>query len=225
VERWLRNSSITRPISQSNRTSKKNTDICINNKSSIVVTAKTLEYYSKEEYITRAMESTVKLEYHDGLIVEAMAGGTSEHSKIKTDTLVFLAGNTKKCQTFDSNMAVKIEAHNRYVYPDMSFVCGEDTYEDDRRIFLLNPSLIIEVLSPKTKDIDRGEKFMWYRSIPSFKEYVLIQSESMNVESWYKEEENLWRIQPADKLAQSIRLFTLDIDLPLEEIYKRVHSS
>ncbi len=185
-------------------------------------TVKSLEYYTKEEYLAKSMESPVKLEYHDGLIVEPMAGGTAEHSKIKTDTLSFLNNQSGQCQGFDSDMAVKIAAFNRYLYPDMSFVCEEEKYDDDRKILLLNPALIIEVLSPNTKDLDRGEKFMWYRSIPSFREYVLIQSESMGVESWYKEEENLWRIQSAQKRDQSIQLFTLGVDLPLEEIYKRI---
>ncbi len=185
-------------------------------------TIEKVEYCSKEEYLKRALVSPVKLEYHNGLIVEAMAGGTSEHSKIKSDTFLFLGTNSKKCQIFDSDMAVSIANYNRYVYPDISFVCGEDSYEDERKMFLLNPFLIIEVLSSSTEGTDRGDKFRWYRSISSFKEYVLIKSESMGVESWYKEDDNLWRIQSANKRSQNIYLHTLGIDLPLEAIYKRV---
>jgi len=184
-------------------------------------TAKTLKYYTKEEYLARLMASPVKLEYHNGSIIEAMAGGTINHSKIKTDTLVFLGGKAEKCQGFDSDMPVEIAAFNRYLYPDMSFVCDE-VRTDESELLFLNPSLIIEVLSPNTKSIDQGDKFSWYRSIPSFKEYVLIQSDFIGIESWYKEEENLWRIQSANKTEQSIHLHTLNIDLPVSEVYKRI---
>jgi len=185
-------------------------------------TAKAIKYYTREEYLAKAMASPVKLEYHNGIIIEAMVGGTINHSKIKSDTFLFLGNSSKKCQIFDSDMVVQVEAYNRYLYPDMSFVCDKKVLTDESQLLLLNPALIIEVLSPNTKSIDQGDKFSWYRSIPSFKEYVLIQSDFMGIESWYKEEENLWRIQSADKTEQSIHLHTLGMDLPLKEVYKRV---
>lgn len=180
--------------------------------------------YTQQEYFDLLQETDVKLEYHDGEILEAMAGGTATHNKIKADTFLSLGQPPHDCQPFDSDMAVSIPTYNRYVYPDISFVCGKDEYTDERRIFLTNPTLVIEVLSPATHQLDRGEKFLWYRSLDSFKEYVLISSESVNVESWYKESEGLWRIQSANQLNQRIKLFSIDRELVLSDIYRRVKS-
>lgn len=179
-------------------------------------------FYTEEEYFALLAEAETKLEYHAGRILEAMAGGTATHNKIKADTFLSLGANANNCQPFDSDMAISISEYNRYVYPDISFVCGEDEYQDEKRIFLKNPTLIIEILSPTTRQLDRGEKFLWYRSLPSFKEYLLINSESVNVESWYKESDNLWRIQSANHLDQSIQLYALGQSLALADIYRRV---
>ncbi|MEL7220666.1 MAG: Uma2 family endonuclease [Bacteroidota bacterium] len=181
--------------------------------------------YTKEEYFELQEQSDIKLEYHNGLIIEAMAGGSANHSRIQTDLTVLLASGEHHCHAFNSDMAIGIKEQNRYVYPDLSFVCGEDVFEDQKQRFLANPCLIIEVISPSTKDIDRGTKFSWYRSLTSFKEYVLIQSEEYGVESWYKEEEDLWRIQSAKSLDQSIYVHTLGMKVTLKDIYQRVDLS
>jgi Uma2 family endonuclease len=180
--------------------------------------------YTQEEYFVLLEEAETKLEYHDGEILEAVAGGTATHNKIKADTFLSLGQTSGDFQPFDSDMAISIPEYNRYVYPDISFVCGADEYTDEKRIFLKNPTLIIEVLSPTTRQLDRGEKFLWYRSLPSFREYVLISSEARSVESWYKESEGLWRIQSANQLNQRIKLFSLDRELVLSDIYRRVKS-
>ncbi len=178
-------------------------------------------YYTKEEYFDLVKESQEKLEYHDGDIF-AMAGGTPNHNQTKinlTSALNTALLDNENFYVYDSDQAVSIEHYNRYLYPDASAVCGEQEFEGVR---LKNPVLIIEVLSEGTEAYDRGDKFNYYRSLPSFREYVLISSEKAQVESFYREEENLWRISSARELEQSIHLYSLDLDIPLSRIYAKV---
>jgi len=177
-------------------------------------------YYTKEEYFDLVKESQEKLEYHDGEIF-AMAGGTPNHNLIAVKTLRAIDEqlDNRDCLVYNSDQAVNIESANRYLYPDISALCGEQEFEGVR---LKNPVLIIEVLSEGTEAYDRGDKFNYYRSLPSFREYVLISSEKVQVESFYREEENLWRISSARELEQSIHLYSLDLDIPLSRIYAKV---
>ena len=176
--------------------------------------------YTVEEYIELAENSQEKLEYHDGMIV-AMAGATPPHNRIATDLSAYLVTFAEKCRGFNGDQAVWIENQNRYVYPDLSFVCDkEDEFTNGR--FLVNPSLLIEILSEKTEKHDRGPKFSWYCTLPSFREYVLIDSRSMKVEGFYRREDGYWAIQNLYLPEQELRFHTLDITISLERIYKRV---
>lgn len=180
--------------------------------------------FTVEEYFQFLDENEGKYEYHDGEI-RMMAGGTDDHSKIKTDLNAFLnyASREGGCEPYDSDMAVSIPLWNTYVLPDLSFVCDGAKFGDEARRRLLNPSLLVEVISESSGDYDRGEKFQKYRSLDSFKEYMLIDSRRYAVECWYKEEEKLWRMDSAFTREESVYLHTLDVHLPLAEIYRRVH--
>jgi len=161
--------------------------------------------YTVEEYFELLDQSdNQRYEYHDGEI-RMMAGGTDIHSKIKFDTGAFLGFATREggCEPYDSDMAVHIPKWNSFVLPDLSFVCEE-------------------VISETSGDYDRGEKFQKYRSLDSFREYMLIDSRRYAVECWYKEDEKLWRMDSAFTRDGSVYLHTLKVDLPLEEIYRRV---
>jgi len=153
-----------------------------------------------------------------------MAGGTSKHSKIKGDLNAFLTISARggKCEPFDSDLAVFIPKWDSYVFPDLSFVCDEAKYGDEAQRRLLNPALLIEVISESSGDYDRGEKFGKYRSLDSFREYMLIDSRRYAVECWYKEDEKIWRMDDTFARDESVYLHTLEITLPLEEIYRRV---
>lgn len=177
--------------------------------------------YSAEEYFNYRKDNEGRFEYHDGKIY-AMAGGTIEHSRIKTDTTRVLGNMTLEgpCEPLDSDMAVFIPNYNHYVLPDVSFVCGKPVM--DGRTRLLNPTLLIEVISESSEAYDRGEKFWKYRSLDSFKEYMLIDSRRYAVEKWYKQDEKIWRMDSAFARSESIHLHTLDVHLPLSEIYRRV---
>lgn len=179
--------------------------------------------YTHEEYFELLDSSEDRYEYHDGEI-RMMAGGTSSHSKIKGDLNAFLtiAARGGVCEPFDSDMAVHIPKWNSYVFPDLSFVCDQAKYGDKAQRLLLNPALLIEVISETSEGYDRGEKFWKYRSLDSFREYMLIDSRRYAVECWYKEDEKIWRMDAAFSREESVYLHTLKVSLPLAEIYRRV---
>lgn len=179
--------------------------------------------YTPEEYFDFLATSKERYEYHDGEI-RMMASGTDSHSKIKTDIARVLGNDTLDgpCEPYDSDMAVSVPKWNSYVLPDLSFVCEEAKFGDEAHRRLLNPALLIEVISETSGDYDRGEKFQKYRSLDSFKEYMLIDSRRYAVECWYKEDEKLWRMDSAFTREESVYLHTLDVYLPLAEVYRRV---
>ena len=182
--------------------------------------------YTVEEYVSMLKDSAEKLEYHAGKVV-AMAGASPNHNTIKSNTYLYLGNQLAAgCRPFDSDTAIAIAESNRYLFPDMFFMCGEDPRYDTGGLALLqNPALIIEVLSPGTEAYDRGEKFRYYRSLPSFREYVLIQSEKYSVEVFQREEADLWHIRSAYQRDQSVWLETLGLELSLEKVYQWVEFS
>lgn len=179
-------------------------------------------FYTKKEYFDLVEQLETKLEYHDGQIF-AMAGGTSDHNIIAGKTWRHLDEqlDDTDCVVYNSDMAVYIQEYNRYVYPDASVVCEPQTFEDAGRLRLKNPSLIIEVLSESTGSYDRGDKFLYYRSLPSFREYLLISSTRIFVEGWYREAPDLWRMSSASSLDASIPIHSLNLELSLRSVYAK----
>ena len=116
-------------------------------------------------------------------------------------------------------MRVRIPATGFYTYPDVLVVCGEPQFLDETRDTLVNPCLIIEVLSPSTEASDRGEKFEHYQSIPSFKEYLLVSADRIHVDQYVKQADDKWLLSSAGTLDESLTLSTLDCPLPLSELY------
>ena len=184
----------------------------------------TERYYTFEEYLALEEVAEVKHEYHSGKVI-AMAGGTGNHSilcnSIGTEIDFALKKSKKNCTTFNSDMKVRINKFNKSVYPDAAIVCGKPTYSNSKKTVLENPMLIIEVLSESTKSYDKADKFSFYRSIPSFREYMIIYQSIPKIETWYKEEENLWRIGSAVGLDKSIYLHSIDATLELADIYAK----
>lgn len=183
--------------------------------------------YTFEEYLALEKQAEYKHEYHNGSIV-AMAGGTINHNAL-VNRLGALVENGidakgKNCTVFNSDMKVRIEKFNKSVYPDVSVVCGDiETYKNSQSV-IINPMLFIEVLSQSTKAYDKSEKFDLYRSLPSFKEYMIVYQTVPNVQTWYKEDEKFWRIGSAEGLDKSIRLHSLDMEIQLADIYKRLQN-
>lgn len=181
--------------------------------------------YTVEEYLALEEKSVEKNEYHNGE-VWAMAGGTGNHSKITANTIMGI-GNAlrekgKDCSVYDSNLKVYSEVYHSFLYPDVLVICGEEENYQNRSDIIQNPLLIIEVLSKSTANYDRSEKFMKYRAIPSFKEYILIDQNKAIVEGFYRETADYWRIQRIEGMEESIHLYSIDCTISLKNIYWRV---
>ena len=183
------------------------------------------QQYTFKEYLALEENAAYKSEYWDGIII-AMAGRTPNHNKISnsigTAIDIELDKKNKDCTVYSSDQKVFIPDFNRSIYPDCMVLCGEEELHDESNAVIVNPSLIIEVLSKSTKEFDSNEKFEGYRSISSFKEYVLIWQTIPKVQSWYKEHNGLWRISSVFGLDKRIMLYSINCEIALKDIYKRV---
>ena len=181
--------------------------------------------YTFEEYLQLEEKATFKSEFWDGEII-AMAGSSPNHSKIANSigTAIdnALDKKGKDCTVYNSDLKVYIPKFNKSVYPDNMVLCTEEAFHKNSKAIITNPSLIIEVLSASTHEYDKGSKFEGYRSLSSFKEYVLIWQTIPKIQSWYKESNDLWRISSAFGLDKTIHLYALDITIELKDVYKRV---
>jgi Uma2 family endonuclease len=151
---------------------------------------------SEQEYLAFERASPEKHEYANGEIF-AMSGGTAEHSAVILNLLAELRGalSGRGCRAFESNMRVHIPATGRYVYPDGSIVCGRPELTDDTRDTLLNPRVVIEVLSSSTEAYDRGDKFASYRTIPSVQEYLLASQSEPRLELFTRQPDRSWNLR------------------------------
>ncbi len=120
---------------------------------------------------------------------------------------------------FNSDQRIHIPRNTLFTYPDISVICGKPETLDDDQWNILNPSILIEVLAPSTKNYDRGEKFKLYRDIASLKEYILVSSERMEIEV-FRIHENRWELEEYTDAAMSLRIRSLNLSIPLEEIYE-----
>jgi Uma2 family endonuclease len=181
-------------------------------------------YFTPDEFFAFLEGAEEKYEYNAGRI-RPMAGGTGNHNMIKSDLGVYLGGYAHaetECNFYDSDQAVYIPQDEAYVFPDLTFVCEEAQYQDAGKRRLLNPALLIEVLSESTEAYDRGGKFQKYRSLDSFREYILVDSRRYSVESFFKEDDKTWRINWCSNPYGKLYVHTLDIDLPPSAIYRRI---
>ncbi len=181
-------------------------------------------YYTVEEYFELEKKAAHKSEYHDGEIV-AMAGGTLNHSRISTNTTRRLseALSDKDCEVFNSDIKIVIERLNSYLYPDISVVCGDIETPDNQNDRIKNPILIVEVLSASTQNYDRVDKFRKYLTIPSLREYVLIEQDKALVQSFYRNENlNQWEISFVEGLDKLLLFKSLNCTVKMEAIYENV---
>ncbi len=176
-----------------------------------------------EEYLDLERESETRHEYFDGEIF-AMSGASREHNLIGTNIVGALHARLKRqgCEQYANDMRVRVPATGLYTYPDVVVVCEPPRFEDDRRETLLNPNLIIEVLSPSTEDYDRGRKFAHYRSVPSLQVYLLVAQDSAHVEVFTRQPDDRWLLWETDDLDATLELPTIGANLAVAEIYDRV---
>ena len=180
---------------------------------------------SVEEYLCQEIETDTKYEYHDGKIY-SLAGGTLNHGMISgniyMDIGVELEKKNSNCLPFNSDIKLHIESINSYVYPDCMVICGDIEKSSNNENSVVNPVLIIEVLSKSTASYDRGDKFYFYRQIPSFKEYVLIEQDKHVVDVHFKgESSDFWKITRYEGLDKIVELQSIGVELSMERLYRR----
>jgi Uma2 family endonuclease len=180
-------------------------------------------WYTPEQYLALERESEIKHEYYDGEIF-AMVGATEPHVLITGNLGYALKSQLRDrpCRVYASDMKVKVSATGLYTYPDVVVVCGEREFEDDRRDTLLNPGVIIEVLSPSTEAYDRGKKFAHYRTIESLAEYLLVAQDTPRVERYLRQPDGDWLLHEAASLDDAVSLPTIQCGLKLSEVYEGV---
>ncbi len=180
-------------------------------------------YYTRDEYLELEEKADFKSEFFNGEIL-AMSGGSRNHSVIcfNLNRRIGEAIDNKDCIGFDSNMKLDISKHNLFLYPDVTVVCGEIEFIENRTDIIRNPVLIIEVLSPSTQEFDRGDKFTYYRTLPSLQEYVLISQNEPVVEVYHKQDGNNWLCTVSKGLEGTAVFRTIQHEFSLKDIYQKV---
>ncbi|MCC6613660.1 MAG: Uma2 family endonuclease [Anaerolineae bacterium] len=175
-----------------------------------------------DEYLDFERNSDTKHEYLDGEVF-AMAGASPNHNIITSNTITHLNNQIgeRNCVVFASDQMIKTPS-GLYAYPDISVVCGGPHYDETASEILLNPTLIVEVLSPSTENYDRGEKFRHFKTISTLREYVLIAQDTYRIERYAYQAGSDWLFANAMGLNGEIVLKSLDITLELARLYRNV---
>ena len=176
-----------------------------------------------EAYLAIERQAEYKSEYFNGEMF-AMAGASPHHVLIVTNVASELRWQLKKrpCTVYSTDLRVKVSTTGLYTYPDVTVVCGQPQFDDEHQDTLLNPTLIVEVLSQSTKDYDRGEKFEQYRTLESLKEYILIAQNRCHVEQFVRQPDNRWLLSESNQLEDIIELSSIGCHLALTEAYDKV---
>lgn len=180
-------------------------------------------FYTPEEYLELEVKADHKSEYLAGQIY-AMAGGSPQHDQISFNLISTLGGQLRggPCRGYTSDQLVLVRETGLFTYPDVTVVCGEPRFEQMRVNVLVNPTLLIEVLSDSTEAYDRGEKFAHYRRIESLQEYVLVAQDRPRIERYLRQEDGTWNYTAAEGLEAMLRLDSIRCGLRLAEVYAQV---
>lgn len=181
-------------------------------------------FYTIAEYLKMEKASDVKHEYFRGEIF-AMAGAGNRHNVLFKNMFGQLYMNLmgKPCQPYGSDMRIHIPENTLFTYPDISVICGDFIASpEDEETFIL-PAVLIEILSPSTKNYDRGEKFKLYRDIPSLKEYILVDSESVNIEVFRLNAGGHWELEEYKTLAENLTINAIAVSITIRDIYNGTH--
>lgn len=176
-----------------------------------------------ESYLAMERQATEKSEFVDGEIF-LMAGASKKHNIITINLTGELYSQFKNtpCQVFSSDMRVSINLQNNYVYPDVAALCDEPEFDDEHQDNLLNPALMIEVLSESTESYDRGRKFELYRQLPSVQEYLLVAQDRYHIEHYQRQTNAAWLLQEYSEQETVIQLSSVKASLALRDIYARL---
>ena len=174
---------------------------------------------TEEEYLSIEREALEKSEFHDGQMY-AMAGSSPNHSLLSNSIGALLRGQVPPgCRTFNSDLRVKVAPAGLFTYPDCTVICGEPQYFGDRKDVVLNPLLIVEVLSPSTEGYDRGKKFEFCRTIRSFQEYLIVHQDRRHVEHFSRQDDGSWLLREYIGEGGSVAIARLNVQIPLADLY------
>lgn len=181
-------------------------------------------YYTPEEYLELEAKADDKNEFRDGEII-AMTGGTTNHNKLALNlaTRLNLALDDLNYEVYIGDVKLWIPRYRQFTYPDLMVVEGEPVYYSTNTTTVTNPLLIAEVLSKSTKDYDQGDKFLYYRSIPELKEYILIDHSQYYVMQYVKTGEHQWILTEYTTENAQLNLSTIKLQLPVQQLYKKVN--
>jgi Uma2 family endonuclease len=183
----------------------------------------TQKHYTPEEYLALERKAEYKSEYIHGEIV-AMAGASRNHNRITLNVAVSLHAQfrNRACEVFSNDMRIRVAETELYTYPDVVAVCDFPQFEDAETDTLLNPTVIIEVLSESTESYDRGAKFAHYRRIGSLQEYLLISQNRQLVEHYLRRDTNKWLLTEAAEQEAVLELPSIGCLLRLADVYDKV---
>jgi Uma2 family endonuclease len=175
-----------------------------------------------EQYLEMERTAHHRSEYLNGQVV-ALAGANRRHNLIAVNVCRELSRQLigRPCEAYMNDMRVKVGPTGLYTYPDVVVACNEIHFEDAREDTLLNPVLIVEVLSASTEAYDRGEKFAHYRRLASLSEYVLVAQDRVRIE-YYLRQGSRWVLREAGRLDDTIRLESIECDVALRDVYDKV---
>jgi Uma2 family endonuclease len=175
-----------------------------------------------EEYLRFEKESQQKHEFFEGEIF-AMAGASQNRNEIFSNLFCELGIQLKgkSCKPYGSDLRIHIPQNTLYTYPDLSIICKEFTSStQDETFTAIEPTILIEILSESTQNYDRGAKFKLYRDIPSLKEYILVDSESINIETFRLNQSHHWELEEYKAENEVLSIPTLEMSIPLKNIYE-----
>jgi Uma2 family endonuclease len=180
-------------------------------------------FLTPAEYLDLERKAERKSDYFQGEMF-AMAGASPRHVEIVMNLVIELGRQLKgrPCRVYSSDLRLRVSPTGLYTYPDVLVLCGEARFADDQKDTVLNPTLIIEVLSDSTRDYDRGRKFQQYRALPSLREYLTVAQDGAHVEHWTRQPEDRWLLTEFSDLTQTIQLTCIGCVLPLAEVYDKI---
>jgi Uma2 family endonuclease len=180
-------------------------------------------FLTPEEYLEIERRAERKSEYFQGEMF-AMAGASLEHAEIIINLARELSQRLKgrPCHVYSTDVRLRVDPTGLYTYPDVMVICGDPQLADERRDTVVNPVLIVEVLSESTEAYDRGKKFEQYRTLPSLREYLLVAQDAPRIEQWIRQPDDNWLRAETKGRGASIQLASVDCVLPLAEVYDKI---
>lgn len=180
--------------------------------------------WTVEEYLAFERDSEERHEFYEGEIF-ALTGASENHILITTNIVITLGSQLSKnpCKVYATDMRVRVSKSGLYTYPDVAVICDKPQFTDETPPSLINPILIIEVLSPTTENYDRGKKFQHYRKVESLQEYLLIAQDTPRIEHYVRQADGRWLLfSDKSELSEAVELPSIGCNLALADVYNKV---